>query len=66
MFDNGDQKRYHIKFVEESALPADQDFAFLECDGNVWLAFKHTQLTESALEDAWEAYRTSIAPPSQP
>lgn len=60
MFDNGD-KRYRIAFVDEDALPADQDFAFLECDGDVWLAFKRTQLTESALEDAWTAFRRAVA-----
>lgn len=57
MFDNGDHRHYRITFVDEDGLPADQDFAFLECDGDVWLAFKRTKLTEPVLEDAWTAYR---------
>lgn len=51
----GDTK-YHVTIVEDDALPADQSFAFLECDGQLWLALRRTEITEHVLEDAWDVY----------
>jgi hypothetical protein len=56
MYDNG-EKRYRIKLVGERDLPADQDFAFMECDGQVWLALKKGRLTAPVLEVCWATFR---------
>lgn len=59
MVDSADRKHYRIKIVDEDVLPAEQDFVFFECDGDVWLAFKRTKLTEPVLEDAWSTFRAT-------
>lgn len=51
------ESRYHIMFVGDDSLPPDKDFAFLECGGDVWLAFKRSHITEAVLEEAWSAFR---------
>jgi hypothetical protein len=56
MYDNGD-KHYRIKLVAEGDLPPDQDFAFAECGGDLWLLLKETRLVAPVLEDAWATYR---------
>lgn len=57
MPDHGVAKHYRIAFVDETDLPPDQDFVFMECQGDMWLAVKATRVTPKVLEDAWETYR---------
>lgn len=60
MQDHGATARhYRIAFVEETELPPDQDFVFMECQGEMWLAFKTTRLTPQVLEDAWATFRAT-------
>ena len=59
MCDNAKQCR--IKLVAEGDLPPDQDFAFAECEGDLWLLLKETRLVAPVLEDAWATYR-ELAP----
>jgi hypothetical protein len=48
---------HHIKIVEPDVLPADRDFLFMECDGELWLALKAGRVTAPVLEEAWATYR---------
>lgn len=56
--DNGD--RFHIMFVEPGKLPTGQDFAFLECGGEVWLAYDEGRITPAVLEASWTAFRDMV------
>lgn len=51
--------QYHIKFVDTDELDG-KDFAFLECDGEMYLAVTRP-ITEAKLEESWAAFRDMIA-----
>lgn len=55
------ERGYHVMFVGPQTLPQEQDFVFLECGGEVWLAIRRDRLTVEVLEDAWTAYRAAEA-----
>jgi hypothetical protein len=50
-------RQHHIKIVQPDALPADRDYAFMECGGELWLALRADRLTEAVLEECWATYR---------
>ena len=56
MQNNGDMQ-YRIRFVGERELPPDQDFAFMECDDQLWLAIKRNRISPPLLEECWGTYR---------
>lgn len=60
MRDDGNPQ-YHIMFVGDDGLPPGRDFAFLECDGEVWLAFVESHITPAVLEEAWATFRDMAA-----
>lgn len=55
MMGHGD-KQYRIKLVGEDDLPAEQDFAFIDCGGELWLALSRPRLSEQVLEEAWNLH----------
>lgn len=59
MRDNGGQ--HHIIFVDDGVLKDDQDFAFLECGGETWLAYNRNRITPEVLEESWLVYRERLA-----
>lgn len=52
-------KPHRITLVEDDDLPPGQDFAFLDCGDELWLALKRNRMTASVLEAAWATYRAT-------
>lgn len=59
--------KYAVRFVDDDALPPEQEWAFFVCDdtGTICLAMKRGHVTEAALEDAWAAFRQRVRIPRQ-
>jgi hypothetical protein len=53
------EKPHRITLVGHEDLPPGQDFAFLDCGGELWLALKWDRLTATTLEEAWAVYRAT-------
>lgn len=57
----GVQKRHRIAFIDECDLPDGQDYAFVDCGGEMWLAVKRDHVTEPVLERAWAVYALRLS-----
>jgi hypothetical protein len=54
------EMQYRIAFADDSELIDGQDFAFLEAEQEMWLAYRRglsEQALVRALEESWAAFR---------
>jgi hypothetical protein len=52
---------YGITFVDDDALMAGHEFAFVVMPEGSWIFYRESDLSPSSLEDSWAAYRALLA-----
>ena len=55
-------QHHKIQLIGQLELPANQDWALVEHDGQIILFIKEHALTPHCLEEAWAAYRQLTKP----